>query len=128
MYQRCLNHVLEEQKDNTKSKVMVASHNEDTIHFMLCRMEELGLYPANCQVYFGQLLGMCNQIYFPLGQVGFPVYKYVSYGPVMELLPYVFRCAPENSGVMKGARWEQQLLWQELKQKLQTGGLFHHPA
>ncbi|KAF3815085.1 hypothetical protein GH733_017361 [Mirounga leonina] len=51
------------------------------------RMEELDLYPANRQVYFGQLLGMCGQISFPVGQAGFPVYKYVPYGPVMEMLP-----------------------------------------
>lgn len=35
------------------------------------RMEELGLHPADCQVYFGQLLGMCDQISFPLGELGF---------------------------------------------------------
>lgn len=36
------------------------------------RMEELGLHPADCQVYFGQLLGMCDQISFPLGKLGLP--------------------------------------------------------
>lgn len=36
------------------------------------RMEELGLYPADRQVYFGQLLGMCDQISFPLGELGLP--------------------------------------------------------
>ncbi|XP_016059868.1 PREDICTED: proline dehydrogenase 1, mitochondrial [Miniopterus natalensis] len=128
MYHRCLNYVLEELKNNAKAKVMVASHNEDTVRFTLCRMEELGLHPANRQVYFGQLLGMCDQISFPLGQAGFPVYKYVPYGPVMEVLPYLSRRALENSSVMKGARRERQLLWQELKRRLYTGNLFHHPA
>ncbi|XP_025713781.1 proline dehydrogenase 1, mitochondrial isoform X2 [Callorhinus ursinus] len=128
MYHRCLSYVLEELKHNTKAKVMVASHNEDTIRFTLRRMEELGLYPADCQVYFGQLLGMCDQISFPLGQAGFPVYKYVPYGPVMEVLPYLSRRALENSGVVKGAWRERQLLWQELKRRLRTGSLFHRPA
>lgn len=36
------------------------------------RMEELGLHPADRQVYFGQLLGMCDQISFPLGELGLP--------------------------------------------------------
>lgn len=36
------------------------------------RMEELGLHPADRQVYFGQLLGMCDQISFPLGKMGLP--------------------------------------------------------
>uniref|UniRef100_A0A8C0TB54 Proline dehydrogenase n=1 Tax=Canis lupus familiaris TaxID=9615 RepID=A0A8C0TB54_CANLF len=125
---RCLNYVLEELKHNSKAKVMVASHNEDTVHFTLRRMEELGLYPADRQVYFGQLLGMCDQISFPLGQAGFPVYKYVPYGPVMDVLPYLSRRALENSSVMKGAWRERQLLWQELKRRIRTGSLFHRPA
>ncbi|XP_072659567.1 proline dehydrogenase 1, mitochondrial isoform X1 [Canis lupus baileyi] len=128
MYHRCLNYVLEELKHNSKAKVMVASHNEDTVHFTLRRMEELGLYPADRQVYFGQLLGMCDQISFPLGQAGFPVYKYVPYGPVMDVLPYLSRRALENSSVMKGAWRERQLLWQELKRRIRTGSLFHRPA
>ncbi|XP_045314423.1 proline dehydrogenase 1, mitochondrial isoform X5 [Leopardus geoffroyi] len=72
MYHRCLNYVLEELKHNAKAKVMVASHNEDTVRFTLRRMEELGLHPADRQVYFGQLLGMCDQISFPLGELSLP--------------------------------------------------------
>ncbi|XP_006165783.3 proline dehydrogenase 1, mitochondrial [Tupaia chinensis] len=128
MYHRCLDYVLEELKQNAKAKVMVASHNEDTVCFTLRRMEELGLHPADRQVYFGQLLGMCDQISFPLGQAGFPVYKYVPYGPVMEVLPCLSRRAMENSGIMKGAQRERQLLWKELKRRLCTGDLFYRPA
>ncbi|XP_007956146.1 proline dehydrogenase 1, mitochondrial [Orycteropus afer afer] len=128
MYHRCLNYILEELKHNAKAKVMVASHNEDTVRFTLQRMAELGLHPAEHQVYFGQLLGMCDQISFPLGQAGFPVYKYVPYGPVMEVLPYLSRRALENSGIMKGAQRERQLLRQELTRRLCTGSLFYRPA
>ncbi|CAO2631124.1 Proline dehydrogenase 1, mitochondrial [Lemmus lemmus] len=128
MYHRCLNYVLEKLKHSPKAEVMVASHNEDTVRFTLCRMEELGLHPDDGQVCFGQLLGMCDQISFPLGQAGFPVYKYVPYGPVMEVLPYLSRRALENSSVMKGAQRERQLLWQELHRRLRTGNLFYHPA
>ncbi|XP_049620568.1 proline dehydrogenase 1, mitochondrial [Suncus etruscus] len=128
MYHRCLNYILEEVQHSTRAKVMVASHNEDTVRFTLRRMEELGLHPTDRQVYFGQLLGMCDQISFPLGQAGFPVYKYVPYGPVMEVLPYLSRRAQENSGLMKGAQRERQLLWQELMRRVRTGDLFHQPA
>ncbi|XP_013373399.1 PREDICTED: proline dehydrogenase 1, mitochondrial isoform X2 [Chinchilla lanigera] len=128
MYHRCLDYVLEELKHNSKAKVMVASHNEDTVRFTLRRMEQLGLHPADHQVYFGQLLGMCDQISFPLGQAGFPVYKYVPYGPVMEVLPYLSRRALENSSIMKGAQRERQLLWQELWRRLRTGSLLQYPA
>ncbi|XP_037679484.1 proline dehydrogenase 1, mitochondrial-like [Choloepus didactylus] len=128
MYHRCLNYVLEELKHNPRAAVMVASHNEDTMRFTLSRMQEVGLHPAERQVYFGQLLGMCDQISFPLGQAGFPVYKYVPYGPVMEVLPYLSRRALENSGVMRGAQRERQLLWQELRRRLRTGSLSASPA
>ncbi|XP_004592136.2 proline dehydrogenase 1, mitochondrial [Ochotona princeps] len=128
MYHRCLDYVLEELKHNPRAEVMVASHNEDTVRFTLRRMEELGLHPADRQVYFGQLLGMCDQISFPLGQAGFPVYKYVPYGPVMEVLPYLSRRALENSGIMKGAQRERQLLWQELCRRLRTRSLLYRPA
>ncbi|XP_028716188.1 proline dehydrogenase 1, mitochondrial isoform X2 [Peromyscus leucopus] len=128
MYHRCLNYVLEKLKRSPRAEVMVASHNEDTVSFTLRRMEELGLHPDDGQVSFGQLLGMCDQISFPLGQAGFPVYKYVPYGPVMEVLPYLSRRALENSSIMKGAQRERQLLWQELRRRLRTGSLFHHPA
>ncbi|CAL8327708.1 unnamed protein product [Arctogadus glacialis] len=58
-----------------KANVMVASHNEDTVRHTLRRMNELGLAPAEGKVSFGQLLGMCDQISFPLGRAGFPVHK-----------------------------------------------------
>ncbi|XP_074868383.1 proline dehydrogenase 1, mitochondrial [Carettochelys insculpta] len=124
MYHRCLDYILEELKYSQKAKVMVASHNEDTVKFTLRRMAELGIHPSENKVYFGQLLGMCDQITFPLGQAGYPVYKYVPYGPVNEVLPYLSRRAQENTGFMKRAQRERDLLWRELKRRVITGSLF----
>ncbi|XP_026516999.1 proline dehydrogenase 1, mitochondrial-like [Terrapene carolina triunguis] len=128
MYQRCLDYVLEEIKYSQKIKVMVASHNEDTVTFTIRRMAELGIHPSEKKVYFGQLLGMCDQITFPLGQAGYPVYKYVPYGPVNEVLPYLSRRALENRGFMKRAKRERDLLWSEFKRRLITGSLFCNPS
>ncbi|NXV81414.1 PROD dehydrogenase, partial [Atlantisia rogersi] len=127
MYHRCLDYILEDIKQSRKASVMVASHNEDTVKFTLHRMVELGIHPSEKKVYFGQLLGMCDQITFPLGQAGFPVYKYVPYGPVKEVLPYLSRRAQENRGFMKRANRERDLLWREVKRRLRTGSLFSHP-
>ncbi|XP_040010463.1 proline dehydrogenase 1, mitochondrial [Xiphias gladius] len=129
MYHRCLDYVLDEialNRNNTN--VMVASHNEDTVKHTLKRMNELGLFPTENKVYFGQLLGMCDQISFPLGQAGFPVYKYVPYGPVNEVMPYLSRRAQENRGFMKGAQKERELLWKELKRRLASGELLYRPV
>ncbi|XP_073529396.1 proline dehydrogenase 1, mitochondrial [Phyllobates terribilis] len=127
MYHRCLDYVLEEIRHNRKANVMVASHNEDTVKFTLKRMNELGIYPKEKKVYFGQLLGMCDQISFPLGQAGYPVYKYVPYGPVNEVLPYLSRRAQENRGIMKGATRERELLLREFIRRLLTANLFYTP-
>ncbi|XP_026715419.1 proline dehydrogenase 1, mitochondrial-like isoform X1 [Athene cunicularia] len=124
MYHRCLDYILEEIKHSRKASVMVASHNEDTVKFTLRRMMELGLHPSEKKVCFGQLLGMCDQITFPLGQAGFPVYKYVPYGPVNEVLPYLSRRAQENRGVVQRANRERDLLWREVKRRLLAGTLF----
>ncbi|NXM61782.1 PROD dehydrogenase, partial [Illadopsis cleaveri] len=124
MYHRCLDYVLEEIMHRRNASVMVASHNEDTVKFTLRRMRELGIHPSDKKVCFGQLLGMCDQITFPLGQAGFPVYKYVPYGPVNEVLPYLSRRAQENRGFMQRANRERDLLWKEVKRRLLTGNLF----
>uniref|UniRef100_A0A671XU80 Proline dehydrogenase n=1 Tax=Sparus aurata TaxID=8175 RepID=A0A671XU80_SPAAU len=128
MYHRCLDYVLDEIALSGNANVMVASHNEDTVKHTLRRMNELGLVPTDNKVYFGQLLGMCDQISFPLGQAGFPVYKYVPYGPVNEVMPYLSRRAQENRGFMRGAQKERDLLWQELKRRLASGELLYRPA
>nr|XP_056715495.1 proline dehydrogenase 1, mitochondrial [Euleptes europaea] len=128
MYHRCLDYILEEIKRRRKANVMVASHNEDTVKFAIHRMAELGIHPSENKICFGQLLGMCDQITFPLGQAGFPVYKYVPYGPVNEVLPYLTRRAQENRGFMKRAKQEQHLLLAELKRRLLSGTLFYSPS
>lgn len=128
MYHKCLEYVLEEIEHSRKANIMVATHNEDTVKFTLEKMNEMGLSPTENKVYFGQLLGMCDQISFPLGQAGFPVYKYVPYGPVNEVIPYLSRRAQENRGFMKGSQRERSLLWTELKRRMLGGQIFYKPV
>ncbi|XP_069569914.1 proline dehydrogenase 1, mitochondrial isoform X2 [Brachyistius frenatus] len=128
MYHKCLEFVLEEIEHSRNANIMVATHNEETVKFTLDMMNEMGLLPTENKVYFGQLLGMCDQISFPLGQAGFPVYKYVPYGPVNEVIPYLSRRAQENRGFMKGSQRERSLLWKELKRRLLGGQLFYKPV
>lgn len=55
--------------DAKKIGIMVASHNEDTVRFAIEKMKEIGISPEDKVICFGQLLGMCDYITFPLGKL-----------------------------------------------------------
>jgi len=114
-------------EDPQRVGIMVASHNADTVRYGVKRMEELGLDPQERVLCFAQLLGMCDQITFPLGQSGYSVYKYVPYGPVNEVLPYLSRRANENGGMLTKVAMEKALLRKELVRRLFGGQLFYKP-
>ncbi|CAH1393849.1 unnamed protein product [Nezara viridula] len=133
MYHQTLTECLRRIKD-FKNKgqanrigIMVASHNEDTVRFAIEKMNELGIAPEDKVICFGQLLGMCDYITFPLGQAGYSAYKYIPYGPVNEVLPYLSRRAHENKGILQKIQKEKRLLLAELRRRLLKGQLFYTP-
>ncbi|KRZ08265.1 Proline dehydrogenase 1, mitochondrial [Trichinella zimbabwensis] len=111
-----------------KVHLICATHNEQSVKHLLTNLESLQLHSTGpaCKwadsVSFGQLYGMCDQISFSLANAGFLVYKYLPFGPVGEVLPYLLRRAQENSSVMEKTQFEYNLLKQELKRRL----LFFH--
>ncbi|KAL1130254.1 hypothetical protein AAG570_013192 [Ranatra chinensis] len=133
MYHKTLTECLRRIKDlKVKGKpnqiaIMVASHNENTVRFAIEKMKEIGVSPEDKVICFGQLLGMCDYITFPLGQSGYSAYKYIPYGPVNEVLPYLSRRAMENKGVLKKIQKEKTLLLSELKRRLLKGQLIYTP-
>jgi len=133
MYHKCVLEVMTRMKrlkDEGKPKlvgIMMATHNEDTVRFVIQKMKELTIKRSDKLVCFGQLYGMCDQVSFPLGQSGYSVYKYVPYGPVTEVLPYLSRRAQENKGFLTKIKKETTLLRKEFFRRLMKGQLFYRP-
>ncbi|XP_027711352.1 hydroxyproline dehydrogenase isoform X2 [Vombatus ursinus] len=117
-YSRCLELMLGHVcRRGSRCQLMVASHNEESVHQAVKRMSELGI-PPDGAVCFGQLLGMCDHVSLALGQAGYAIYKSIPYGSLDEVIPYLLRRAQENRSVLQGARREQGLLSQELLRRL----------
>ncbi|XP_073345646.1 hydroxyproline dehydrogenase [Pagrus major] len=99
-------------------RIIVASHNEESVRHAAKRMEELGIDKDGGSVCFGQLLGMCDHVSLTLAKEGYAVYKSVPYGSVDDTLPYLVRRAQENRTVLQGIRKERDLLRKELYRRL----------
>ena len=97
---------------------MVASHNEQSVKDTVQWMHDMNIDRRQGVVFFGQLLGMCDHVSYTLGREGYQVFKYVPYGPINEVLPYLIRRAQENSGLMTGATKEINLLRKEIGRRV----------
>ncbi|OWZ03976.1 Proline oxidase [Phytophthora megakarya] len=105
-------------RNNHLASFMVASHNEKSVVNTVQQMQDIGISRATGGVYFGQLLGMCDHVSYTLGANAYKVFKYVPYGPIHEVLPYLIRRAQENSGLMSGAQLEMKMLSTEIKRRM----------
>jgi proline dehydrogenase len=80
-------------------------------------MERRGMEKNNPRVYFAQLFGMSDHISFNLSKAQFNVAKYVPYGPVQEVMPYLIRRAEENTSVKGQTGRELNLITREIKRR-----------
>jgi len=120
-YNSCVNRVITRQKVTEKSElpnVLIASHNQQSIELTLQIMQEHQLDGQNSNIFFGQLLGMSDHLTFCLGAAGYKAYKYVPYGPVHEVMPYLLRRVQENSSMVSDTAGQRRMLRRELSRRI----------
>ncbi len=93
--------------------VFNGTHNEESSRYMAELMDELKIARDDNRCWFSQLYGMSDHISFNLAKAGFNVAKYVPYGPVKFVLPYLMRRAEENTSVKGQTSRELMLLKKE---------------
>jgi proline dehydrogenase len=93
------------------------SHNEESSLILTKLLAENAISSDNKQFYFAQLLGMSDHISYNLSHAGFNVAKYVPFGPVKEVMPYLLRRADENTSVAGQTGRELSLIMRELERR-----------
>ena len=94
--------------------VCAATHNEKSSLLLANLMDNNNIEKNHPNIYFAQLLGMSDHISYNLANAGFNVAKYVPYGPVKDVLPYLIRRAEENTSVAGQSSRELELILKRL--------------
>jgi proline dehydrogenase len=89
------------------------THNEESCRKLAKLLTEKNISIDDSRVYFSQLLGMSDNLSYNLAHQGYRVSKYVPYGPVKEVLPYLIRRAEENTSIAGQTGRELSLIMQE---------------
>lgn len=100
-----------------KFSLFSGTHNEESIYKIINVMENNNINRNDPSIWFGQLYGMSDNITFNLASEGFNVIKYLPYGPIKEVIPYLIRRADENTSVKGQTSRELDLIRTELKRR-----------
>jgi len=93
------------------------THNEQSCRLLAQLLDDRGIKHDHPHVYFAQLLGMSDNLSFNLSDAGYNVAKYVPYGPVKAVMPYLFRRAQENTSIAGQTSRELGLIIKEKKRR-----------
>ena len=102
----CINHI-------DKIALCAGTHNEESSLKLIDLMRENNILKDDKRVYFSQLLGMSDHISFNLADEGYNVVKYMPYGPVKLVMPYLIRRAQENTSISGQTGRELNLIIKE---------------
>ena len=97
--------------------IFAGTHNEESSYLLMRMMQEKGLKKNDSRIWFGQLYGMSDNISFNLAANGYNVAKYLPFGPVRDVMPYLIRRAEENTSVAGQTSRELNLIKAERKRR-----------
>lgn len=106
----CIDHI-------DRIALIVASHNEYSNLLATQLLQQKGLPPGHPHIHFSQLYGMSDNITFNLAKAGCAVSKYLPFGPIKDVIPYLMRRAQENSSVAGQTGRELALINKELERR-----------
>lgn len=106
----CLEHI-------DRISFMCGSHNENSNKYLASLIHKKGLKHNDPHIWFAQLLGMSDNISFNLANAGYNVAKYVPFGPLESVMPYLLRRAAENTSVAGQSSRELLMIRKELKRR-----------
>lgn len=93
--------------------LFAGTHNEGSCYYLMDLMADRGIEANDPRIWFGQLYGMSDHISFNLAKFGYNVAKYLPFGPVRDVMPYLIRRAEENTSVAGQTNRELELLKKE---------------
>jgi proline dehydrogenase len=100
-----------------KIALVAGTHNEESCRLLALQLDKKQIDHKNPHVYFSQLLGMSDNLSFNLANAQYNVAKYVPYGPIKAVLPYLFRRAQENTAISGQMSRELSLIVKEIKRR-----------
>ena len=103
--------------EHPKMALFAGTHNEESSFLLKELAEQKGIKTTDKRLWFGQLYGMSDHISYNLANSGYNVAKYVPFGPVRDVMPYLIRRAEENTSVSGQTSRELNLLKTERKRR-----------
>ncbi|XP_031493045.1 proline dehydrogenase 1, mitochondrial-like [Nymphaea colorata] len=116
-YDSCAAFMLEKVAKGSGS-VVLATHNINSGKAAAAKAEELGISKGNENLHFSQLKGMADTLSLGLRNAGFQVSKYLPFGPLEKVIPYLLRRAEENRGLLSTSAADRNLITGELQRRL----------
>lgn len=103
--------------EHPKMALFAGTHNEESSYLLLELASKYNIPKEDKRLWFGQLYGMSDHISFNLSDLGYNVAKYLPFGPVRDVMPYLIRRAEENTSVSGQTSRELNLLKTERKRR-----------